>query len=474
MKGVGAGKSKAGTSVVRGATFPPRTSPPKIDGKILSDVPQKSMGIASTTANALEGGVGKRKTPRVEASSVATPSSSPAADSAPNTPRQTLADSKSVAARRAELEANATDLRREKFEKLLYLGASRERDNVDAGVLKKEAWNGCPPECRAMVWQMLLGYLPYNSRRRAMTLARKRKEYRGFVEKFYDAPKEGRTKEEQKILRQILVDVPRTRPEVPLFHQPAVRRLLERVLYIWALRHPASGYVQGINDLATPFVVVFLSKHLSEIEAQSQQRGDGDEVASSQPMGIPKNFTGESGGLIRSALSCDVGSVGEERLGQVEADTFWCLTKLLDGIQDHYTFAQPGLQRMVYRLKELMGRVDPALDAHLEKCGVDYMSFAFRWMNCLLLRELALPRIVRLWDACLSEDDGFGSFHVYVCAAFLKCWSDRLQAQEFQEIVTFLQDVPTNEWGNRDVEELLSQSFILKTLYDGAQNHLRQ
>jgi hypothetical protein len=29
-----------------------------------------------------------------------------------------------------------------------------------------------------------------------------------------------------------------------------------------AIRHPASGYVQGINDLATPFIVVFLSEYL--------------------------------------------------------------------------------------------------------------------------------------------------------------------------------------------------------------------
>ena len=26
-------------------------------------------------------------------------------------------------------------------------------------------------------------------------------------------------------------------------------------------RHPASGYVQGINDLVTPFLAVFLSSH---------------------------------------------------------------------------------------------------------------------------------------------------------------------------------------------------------------------
>lgn len=27
-------------------------------------------------------------------------------------------------------------------------------------------------------------------------------------------------------------------------------------------RHPASGYVQGINDLVTPFMAVFMSEHI--------------------------------------------------------------------------------------------------------------------------------------------------------------------------------------------------------------------
>ena len=43
---------------------------------------------------------------------------------------------------------------------------------------------------------------------------------------------------------------------------------------------------------------------------------------------------------------------------QMEADSFGCLTKLLDGIQDHYTFAQPGIQRLVFRFKELVRRID--------------------------------------------------------------------------------------------------------------------
>jgi hypothetical protein len=38
----------------------------------------------------------------------------------------------------------------------------------------------------------------------------------------------------------------------------------------------------------------------------------------------------------------------------VEADCYWCLSKLLEGMLDHYTYAQPGIQRTVFRLKELM------------------------------------------------------------------------------------------------------------------------
>jgi len=47
-----------------------------------------------------------------------------------------------------------------------------------------------------------------------------------------------------------------------LFQQTIVQEMFERILFIWAIRHPASGYVQGMNDLVTPFYVVFLQEYL--------------------------------------------------------------------------------------------------------------------------------------------------------------------------------------------------------------------
>lgn len=294
-------------------------------------------------------------------------------------------------------------------------------------------------EHRSQTWKILLGYVPTNITRRDQTLKRKRGEYRDAIAQHYDIDDHSRTNQEQETLRQVLVDVPRTAPDIPLFRNSLVRQSLSRLLYIWACRHPASSYVQGINDLATPLIAVFLSEYI-----------DGDVLQGENS----DKLTGEIMSL-------------------VEADVYWCLTNLLAGIQDHYTSDQPGLQRMVMRLEELIARIDVGLTNHLRNAGVLFIQFAFRWMNCLLLREFNLPCIIRLWDTYLSEGyGGFETFHVYVCAAFLCQFSSQLQQMEFDQLFAFMQNIPTENWGDGEIEILLSQAFVLSTLFQGSEAHL--
>ena len=49
----------------------------------------------------------------------------------------------------------------------------------------------------------------------------------------------------------------------------------ERILFIWSMRHPGSGYVQGMNDLVTPFFVVFLSYHICEFLVGQREEREG-------------------------------------------------------------------------------------------------------------------------------------------------------------------------------------------------------
>ena len=44
---------------------------------------------------------------------------------------------------------------------------------------------------------------------------------------------------------------------------------------------------------------------------------------------------------------------------------------------------------------------------------------------------------------------------------------------DFQEVMMFLQALPTREWTEKDIELLLSEAFIWHSLYGGSAAHLR-
>lgn len=104
---------------------------------------------------------------------------------------------------------------------------------------------------------------------------------------------------------------------------------------------------------------------------------------------------------------------------KAEADTFWCLSKLVDEIQDNYTEKQPGVHRIINKMKALINTADPEILEHLESLDINFMDFAYRWVSCYLTREFDIFQTIRLWDTYLSEEEGFSQFHCYVCAALL-------------------------------------------------------
>ncbi|KAK2113634.1 hypothetical protein P7K49_007900 [Saguinus oedipus] len=147
----------------------------------------------------------------------------------------------------------------------------------------------------------LAGYLPANTERRKLTLQRKREEYFGFIEQYYDSRNEEHHQDTYRQDESSHSAVPATtctrglvlfsfhlfghftctvyvRVIPPLLERDYRRSpdseqlasmylaiIFERILFIWAIRHPASGYVQGINDLVTPFFVVFLSEYVVQV-----------------------------------------------------------------------------------------------------------------------------------------------------------------------------------------------------------------
>uniref|UniRef100_A0A8C9M5E3 TBC1 domain family member 22A n=1 Tax=Panthera tigris altaica TaxID=74533 RepID=A0A8C9M5E3_PANTA len=295
----------------------------------------------------------------------------------------------------------------------LVKSVSESHTSCPAEELRKLSWSGIPKSVRPITWKLLSGYLPANVERRPATLQRKQKEYFAFIEHYYDSRHDDA---HQDTYRQV--------GACPSLH------IFERILFIWAIRHPASGYVQGINDLVTPFFVVFMCEHIAWQAAR----------------GHP------SGALCDRAATLD-----------------WCFPP------DNYTFAQPGIQMKVKMLEELVSRIDEQVHRHLEQHEVRYLQFAFRWMNNLLMREVPLHCTIRLWDTYQSEPEGFSHFHLYVCAAFLGRWrKEILEERDFQELLLFLQNLPTAHWGDEDISLLLAEAYRLKFAFADAPNHYKK
>ncbi|CAR24518.1 GTPase-activating protein GYP1 [Lachancea thermotolerans CBS 6340] len=382
-------------------------------------------------------------------------------------------------------ELNALMHRVAKFDLILH---PPNGNQVNLSELRRLSWNGIPMAHRPRVWRLLIGYAPANIKRQATLLRRKRQEYRDGVALVF-------SKEHTRDIptwHQIEIDIPRTNPLIPLYQNPLVQESLQRILYLWAIRHPASGYVQGINDLVTPFFQTFLTEYL-----QPAQKEDVVKLS-------PDTY------------------LTHEQLLDVEADSFWCLTKLLEQITDNYIHGQPGILKQVKNLGQLVKRIDSDLYDHFARESVEFIQFAFRWMNCLLMREFNMGMVIRMWDTYLSETSlessgsesssmpatsdsslqsspvaGFrevssslnlqskhatagsnrqtslSEFHVFVCAAFLIKWSDQLMNMDFQETITFLQNPPTKTWKETDIELLLSEAYIWQSLYKDATSHWR-
>lgn len=372
-----------------------------------------------------------------------------------------------------------------KLRKLIY-----EDEVTDLAQLRTITWSGIPNEDRSTAWKLLLGYLPAARSKRAKYLSNKRAEYQNLVEQYFVNKPDG-----DDVYRQIHIDIPRMQPLLSIFQQNLVQGIFERILYIWSIRHPASGYVQGMNDLVTPFFLTYLSEYLDNTDRSVEV------VEAFQVDQLPSTL-----------------------LSSIEADVYWSFNKLLDSIQDNYTFAQPGIQRLVNLLIRVISRVDRKLHDHLEANGVEYMQFAFRWMNNLLIREMPLHCIIRLWDTYLSEGSAttttnttsyvtstsssgsqqqqgqqhqqqhqsiessassvnsswamnwgtpFSSaFHLFVCAAFLRFWSKSLlQERDFQGLMLKLQNLPTFHWTEKEVKLLVADAYQLKYVF--SPNHLR-
>nr|XP_051679707.1 USP6 N-terminal-like protein isoform X1 [Oryctolagus cuniculus] len=92
-----------------------------------------------------------------------------------------------------------------------------------------------------------------------------------------------------------------------------------------------------------------------------------------------------------------------------EEDAFWALVQLMEDSQhamhDFYTPDCPKLERFQHHLGDIMHRVLPSLEKHLEKEGVYLEDYTTHWYIQCFLGGVPFPLALRMWDIYILEGE---------------------------------------------------------------------
>ncbi|XP_009610879.1 uncharacterized protein [Nicotiana tomentosiformis] len=227
-----------------------------------------------------------------------------------------------------------------------------------------------------------------------------------------------------EISDQIDRDLQRTHPDLEFFSGDSPlsrknRESMRNILLLFAKLNPAISYVQGMNEVLAPLYYVFST--------------DSD----------------------------------EHNTVNLEADTFSCFVILMSSCVDHFCqqldSSSVGIHSTLSNLSKLLKTNDEELWHHLEyKSKVDPQFYAFRWITLLLTQEFRLHHILRIWDTLLSNPFGLQEMLLRICCAMLMCVKSKLLSGDFVDNLKLLQHFP-----ELDVERLLqiAQSMTIDTSF---------
>ncbi|KAJ3383411.1 GTPase activating protein [Entophlyctis sp. JEL0112] len=241
---------------------------------------------------------------------------------------------------------------------------------------------GVEPSSRSQVWRFLFGLYPWDSdavQRKAIwhekstEYFRMKNEWKAIAkvveQTAFNNINEPLSQETEKAIEmykdavtRVDKDVPRTDSKNPFYndsisaqdsafsssfspHQMSLRD----ILITYACSYPNSdgiGYVQGMSDLCSPFLIVC----------------DGD-----------------------------------------ESDAFWLFAQFMQSKKQNFLHTGTGMRSHLSTLGHLLRLTDPTLYSHLARIDALNMFFCFRWFLCSFKREFSLPDTCTLWEVLQTK-----------------------------------------------------------------------
>lgn len=159
------------------------------------------------------------------------------------------------------------------------------------------------------------------------------------------------------ILHQIGLDVNRTDRSLVFYESENNQAKLWDILAVYAWFDNDIGYVQGMNDICSPIVILL----------------------------------------------------------EDEADCFWCFERAMRRLRDNFkcSATSMGVQSQLSTLSQIIKTVDPKLHQHLEELDGGEYLFAFRMLMVLFRREFSFADSLYLWEMMWSMEYHPNIFSMY-------------------------------------------------------------
>lgn len=215
---------------------------------------------------------------------------------------------------------------------------------------------------------------------------------------------------DEKTIHQIDIDIKRLEPELKIIDGIDVTPMYYHILGLIAYKRPSLGYTQGMADILAPFITTYT---LENIET-------------------------------------------------AESSAYLCFSMLLNEIQSNIIDLQYPLISM---LDEALRLSDLNLHAYLKKIGLETHMFAFRWFNCLFIREFKLSSLLKVLDTIFSADNTI-NYLIYLGVGLLLKFKSVLLENDFSSNILFLQNLHEREWEEGEIEMLLASVNMYRKSLD--------
>jgi len=293
--------------------------------------------------------------------------------------------------------------------------------------------------CRSFLWKVLLNMLDQKDRRKWITETRScRAEYEKLAGKYFVDPHEdpdaddpevhnplsqsensawNRFFRDQELEATIHTDVVRTFPEREYFQQPRIRRLQERILFVYAKITPDIVYKQGMHELLAIVLYVLDRELIEKSDATQKEAAEEDD---------PNALFG--GAEMLEFFSAE----------HLEHDAFWIFHCVMDRVGDffrakrsnrntikllhltgeHESDVPPVVQSCRRIQNQILKAKDPQLQAHLHELEIEPQLYSLAWVRLMLARQFHLDDVFMLWDAIFAYSEDVTLLE-YICAAML-------------------------------------------------------